>query len=67
MNENSFDVSLLEFLICPVSGGELRYDEKTQRLISDKAGLAYPIKEGIAILLQEEAEPLKSDKRGKKS
>ena len=55
---NSFDTSLLEFLICPVSGGKLRYDEKTQRLISEKARLAYPIKDGIAILLEAEAEKL---------
>ena len=55
---NSFDTSLLEFLICPVSGGKLRYDEKNQRLISDKAKLAYPIKDGIAILLEAEAEKL---------
>ena len=58
METRSFDTSLLEFLICPVSGGKLRYDKDNQRLISDKARLAYPIKEGIAILLEEEAEKL---------
>ena len=58
METRSFDTSLLEFLICPVSGGKLRYDKDNQRLISDKARLAYPIKEGIAILLEAEAEKL---------
>ena len=53
-----FDETLLEVLVCPVSGGSLVYDPATQRLISPKAGLAYPIRDGIAIMLAEEAEKL---------
>ena len=46
---------LLEILICPVTKTPLRYDAATQELISDKAGLAFPIREGIPIMLVEEA------------
>lgn len=52
------DPKLLEFLVCPVTRETLRYDAKAQELISDKAGLAYPIKDGIPIMLQSEARPL---------
>lgn len=47
--------AMLELLICPVSRGPLRFDKDAQELISDKAGLAYPIKDGIPILLEGEA------------
>ena len=46
---------LLEILVCPLCKETLRYDPNKQELISDKAGLAYPIKEGIPILLPDEA------------
>lgn len=52
------DPKLLELLVCPISKGALSYDAKKQELISDFAKLAYPIKEGIPILLPDEARRL---------
>lgn len=52
------DSALLELLICPVSKNALVYDEKAQELISNAAGLAYPIRDGIPIMLPEEARQL---------
>ena len=54
----SVDPKLLEILVCPVSKGVLEYDAKTQELISREAGLAYPIRDGIPIMLPEEARKL---------
>jgi len=54
----SFDQSLLEKLVCPVTRTRLRYDPEAQELISDKAGLAYPIRNATAVMLIEEARPL---------
>ena len=50
---------LLQILICPVSSGELSYDEKKQELISENAGLAFPIRNGIPIMLPTEARKIK--------
>lgn len=52
------DPRLLEILVCPASKGPLRYDQKAQELISDKAKLAYPIKSGIPVMLEAEARKL---------
>ena len=53
---------LLKILVCPVTKKGLRYDRETQELISEEAGLAYPIHEGIPILLTDKARKLvKSD------
>jgi uncharacterized protein YbaR (Trm112 family) len=52
------DPKLLEILVCPVTKGPLIYDRVRQELISKKAGLAYPIKEGIPVMLPDEARPL---------
>ena len=52
------DSRLLEMLICPLTRGSLRYDAQRNELISDKAGLAYPIRNGIPIMLPEDARPL---------
>jgi uncharacterized protein YbaR (Trm112 family) len=49
------DPRLLEILVCPVTQTTLRYDAATQELISDKAGLAFPIREGIPVMLVDEA------------
>ena len=49
---------LLEMLVCPVTHGPLRFDREKQELISDQAGLAYPVREGIPIMLSEEARVL---------
>jgi hypothetical protein len=52
------DPKLLEILICPLTKGPLIYDRERQELISKKAGLAYPIRDGIPVMLAEEARPL---------
>jgi uncharacterized protein len=52
------DPRLLEILVCPVTKGPLRFDAARGELISDKAGLAYPIRDGIPIMLPEEARKL---------
>jgi uncharacterized protein len=49
------DPKLLEILVCPLSKGPLRYDAERQELVSDKAKLAYPIRDGIPIMLVDEA------------
>ncbi len=54
------DPKLLEILVCPVTKAPLRYDAETQELISEKAELAYPIRDGIPIMLPEEARKLSS-------
>ena len=57
------DPKLLEILVCPVTKGPLEYDREHQELISRKAGLAYPIREGIPIMLADEARSLDEDNR----
>ncbi len=52
------DKKLLEILVCPLSKGALRYDEEKQELISEKSRLAFPIRDGIPIMLVEEARRL---------
>jgi len=52
------DPKLLELLVCPVTKMPLRYDSARQELISDKAGLAFPIRDGIPVMLVEEARSL---------
>jgi uncharacterized protein YbaR (Trm112 family) len=52
------DPRLLEILVCPVTKGPLRYDRARGELISDQAGLAYPIRDGIPIMLADEARRL---------
>ncbi len=49
---------LLEILVCPKTGGKLKYDKKRNELISLKANLAYPIRDEIPILLEKEAKKL---------
>jgi uncharacterized protein YbaR (Trm112 family) len=55
------DPKLLEILVCPVTKGPLDYDAKRQELISRQAGLAYPIRHGIPIMLPDEARALKEE------
>ena len=52
------DSKLLEILVCPLTKGRLEYDAEKQELISRSAKLAYPIRDGIPIMLPEEARPL---------
>ena len=57
------DPKLLEILVCPLTKGPLRYDREAQELISEQAKLAYPIRDGIPIMLVDEARPLDPDAR----
>ena len=59
------DPRLLEILVCPLTKAPLRYDRAAQELISDEAGLAYPIRDGIPIMLVDEARRLGDDEKGK--
>ena len=54
----SVDPKLLEILVCPLTKGSLEYDAAKQELVSRKAKLAYPIRDGIPIMLPEEARRL---------
>lgn len=51
---------LLEILVCPLTKKSLRYDREAQELISDEAGLAYPIRDGIPIMLPDEARKIEA-------
>lgn len=52
------DPRLIEMLVCPVSGGPLVHDRAAKELLSKKAKLAFPIREGVPIMLAEEARAL---------
>ena len=52
------DPKLLEILVCPVTKGPLVYDRERQELVSKSAGLAYPIRDGIPVMLEDEARRL---------
>lgn len=53
-----FDPKLLEILVCPVTRTKLRYDAEAEELLSDAAGLAYPVRGGVPVMLVEEARQL---------
>ncbi len=63
MAKRKVDPKLLEILVCPLTKGPLRYDPDADELISDKAKLAFPIRDGIPIMLADEARPLDEDRR----
>ena len=52
------DAKLVEILVCPVTKGPLVYDRERQELVSKSAGLAYPIRDGIPVMLEDEARRL---------
>jgi uncharacterized protein len=60
---SDIDPKLLEILVCPLTKAPLRYDRAAQELISEEAGLAYPIRDGIPIMLVDEARPLRGDEK----
>lgn len=62
MTQNTLDPKLLEILVCPLTKGPLTYDKAAAELISKQANLAYPIRDGIPIMLVDEARNL-DDKR----
>ena len=55
---HDIDPKLLEILVCPMTKVPLRYDAEAQELISDQAALAYPIRDGIPVMLIDEARSL---------
>ena len=52
---------LLDILVCPVTKGPLKYDQERQELISTSAKLAYPIRDGIPVMLEDEARSLSDE------
>jgi len=61
MSTAEIDPKLLEILVCPLTKGPLRYDREHRELVSEKVGLAYPVRDGIPIMLIEEARKLSED------
>lgn len=57
------DKKLLSILVCPVSKAPLDYDEENQELICKASGLAYPIRDGIPVMLEVEARQLTADEK----
>jgi uncharacterized protein YbaR (Trm112 family) len=57
------DPKLLEILVCPLTKAGLHYDRDRQELVSRAAGLAYPIRDGVPIMLTDEARTLSDDER----
>ena len=55
------DKKLLDILVCPVTKGPLVYDKSKQELISKSARLAYPIRDGIPVMLEDEARPISEE------
>jgi uncharacterized protein YbaR (Trm112 family) len=57
------DPKLLEILVCPVTRGPLHYDREKQELVSKTAGLAFPVRNGVPVMLAAEARPLSESER----
>lgn len=57
------DKQLLSILVCPVTKAPLEYDRERQELVSRASGLAYPIRDGIPVMLEAEARHLTADER----
>jgi uncharacterized protein YbaR (Trm112 family) len=58
------DTKLLELLVCPITKGPLEFDQTRQELISRSARLAYPVRDGIPVLLEDEARALSDAELG---
>jgi uncharacterized protein YbaR (Trm112 family) len=58
------DIKLLELIVCPVTKGPLEFDREKQELISRSARLAYPVRDGIPVLLENEARTLSDAELG---
>jgi uncharacterized protein YbaR (Trm112 family) len=61
---SGMDTRLLELIVCPVTKGPLEFDREKQELISRSARLAYPVRDGIPILLENEARTLSDEELG---
>lgn len=60
MSGTAFDPKMLEALVCPLTQGTLRYDADKQELVSEAGKVAFPIRNGIPVMLVDEARPLES-------
>lgn len=60
------DRKLIEMLVCPVSKAPLEWNDETQELICRASGLAYPVRDGIPVMLEEEARKLTLEERERK-
>ena len=58
------DTKLLELLVCPVTKGPLDYDREKQELVSRSGRLAYPVRDGLPVMLEVEARPLSDEELG---
>ncbi|MEO4043676.1 Trm112 family protein [Hoeflea sp. CAU 1731] len=61
-DDQEIDRKLLDILVCPLTKGPLRYDRDAAELVSEKAKLAYPVRDGIPIMLPSEARQLEDEK-----
>lgn len=61
--QNATDPLLLQTLICPITHTALTFNKETSELISKKAGLAFPVREGVPIMLEDEARILSDDEQ----
>jgi len=59
----NMDKKLLSLLVCPVSKAPLEYREDTQELVCKASGLAYPVRDGIPVMLESEARPLTTEEK----
>lgn len=57
------DKDLLDILVCPVSKAPLRYDREAEELVCTASGLAYPIRDGIPVMLEDEARVLSTEEK----
>lgn len=57
------DKKLLQILVCPVTKAPLEYDEVAQELVCKASGLAYPVRDGIPVMLEDEARQLTADEK----
>ena len=55
------DMQLLDILVCPVTKGPLKFDKGSQELVSTSARLAYPVRDGIPVMLEDEAREISED------
>ena len=58
------DTKLVELLVCPVTKGHLEYDREKRELVSRSARLAYPVRDGIPVMLENEARTLTDEELG---
>ena len=62
--DTKMDTKLLELLVCPVTKGPLEFDRAKQELVSRSARLAYPVRDGMPVMLENEARTLTDDELG---